>query len=541
MTREDLEFMWEELAMQVRSSCPWIVRQMESVLRRGMEYRVLECSEALTVTMRRAEGGRDEEHLGFPFPIASRPGRFRPARGYSSHFYLRGKAIRDHQRDRSISRLAGRWPLVRVCRDWGKEEFREVCRSALVGHDGLDLVELSDYIGDSIIGKEYGERVSAYVERPLEGIFSRHWQHLPAGWSAGGLEGVEALRNRAVLLVNVLDNQARLADSILQGLWERNCVVLVIGRNLMLQPRAPGGWIHAARLPDHLLRNQNIEDYMRVLLDPIVPLEFELPGAASPGFLASARGRREGWILVNPFASSPDKMLRPELVIPLVVGLRERFPKTKLILCEGLKAIPWQGQNVALLRHALGSQPGLEFRRFTALREIGNLEWLGAITADTSIAHFCNAVGIPNLTVYNSGRWDPASAQSMASDSPLGFCRFGSCQLPAIGNDKPESETAGLILDAADWLWSGGPKILPKMEPDFRHRVWNFDTSGWPREHAALLEEWGRIIRNGPTWLGELFHPGRLLEAADRNNDVFAPLVAAAWKLTPLTKITCNC
>jgi hypothetical protein len=75
------------------------------------------------------------------------------------------------------------------------------------------------------------------------------------------------------------------------------------------------------------------------------------------------------------------------------------------------------------------------------------------ITADTSIAHLFNYLGLTNITFFNLNRCDLKSPQSLSSDSPLGFCRYGSTQYPALLNYGSQDRLIKGVLKATDYFF----------------------------------------------------------------------------------------
>lgn len=210
---------------------------------------------------------------------------------------------------------------------------------------------------------------------------------------------------------------------------------------------------------DPLLKEENIEDYMNKCLEP-----FLLPNKNkfNPKEIISKN------IVINPFGSESNKNIPEDLTFRIIKDFRARYPTSKILIIAGFRNSFIHLMWCAKLKAKLSEENLLAeiiFKNYGSFSEIKNdLEKykisLG-ITADTSITHLFNWLGIRNLTIYNLERCDLNSSQSLASDSPLGFCRFGVTQFPALlyeGNNNLASGIIGFIeyflSDKRDLSWA---------------------------------------------------------------------------------------
>lgn len=156
-------------------------------------------------------------------------------------------------------------------------------------------------------------------------------------------------------------------------------------------------------------------------------------------------------------------------------------------------------------------EQGVSIRSYDSLSEIAidirkdNIT-LG-ITADTSLAHMFNFVGLRNLTFYNTRRWDPDSMQSLSSDSPLGFCRYTSLQFPIIF-DSEHGISSISVLKGLNYVHD---KIASESRILRKHR------------------------RTDERWMRELFDQDRVVSSirGERESEY---LVETAKKISPLYK-----
>jgi hypothetical protein len=98
--------------------------------------------------------------------------------------------------------------------------------------------------------------------------------------------------------------------------------------------------------------------------------------------------------------------------------------------------------------------------------QLGKYKILAAITPDTSISHMLTRCGYINFTFYHFGFWDNGSVQSIAGESPIGYCSNNQHQIPIIHfKHISNPEISRAILTIIHFLVSGHLNIdVPEYE-----------------------------------------------------------------------------
>jgi len=163
-------------------------------------------------------------------------------------------------------------------------------------------------------------------------------------------------------------------------------------------------------------------------------------------------------IIINPFGSELLKNIPEELIFKLSKHFNKNYPKAKLLLISGFKNSYSHMLWISKLKGLLYKEDlkNIIFKNYGSFEEIKKdvfrYDCSLGITADTSIAHLFNFIGLKNITFFNLERCDLKSPQSLSSDSPLGFCRYGKTQYPAVFYSKNKKNITKGILQSIDYF-----------------------------------------------------------------------------------------
>ena len=162
-------------------------------------------------------------------------------------------------------------------------------------------------------------------------------------------------------------------------------------------------------------------------------------------------------------------------------------------------------------------------------KELGKGDVPVIITADTSIAHLVNRLGYVNVSVYNVGRCDVDSLQSLSSDSPLGFGRYFPHQVPVLLDAK---RSEGYLRSLARNIVQGVTSIMnPPQETEA------LIAEPFVADHQSYASAKARILGTSLQWAAEIYDPEKLLTPEMQANPGAKYLCEAVIKLSPLFKL----
>jgi len=255
------------------------------------------------------------------------------------------------------------------------------------------------------------------------------------------------------VFADLLDNQWDRTKYLVREITRQGLPSFICGRDLIIDPRSENIEVYQFDRENVLLNGQNIEDYMNQCLCPF-----------SKRFKNNfnAQKRESDNLIINPFGSELIKSIPMKIVSDLLTHLSEKSPKSKVLMVSGFRNnyshILWNSKLKGMTPTSV--LDNVIFKNYGSFeeirRDINRYQTSLGITADTSIAHLFNFVGLRNLTLYNLDRCDLKSSQSLSSDSPLGFCRYGNTQFPVLYNGNLETITQG-IIEATDYFLGRTP------------------------------------------------------------------------------------
>jgi hypothetical protein len=496
----------------------------------GETYRILEYDEHFCAVLRRSVKPEAQSHIGFPFPIYSYDLPELIGTSATVGVHLRGRPVRDFQRNALFDSLQSRGAVV-FNTALSRAAFRDAIENLCLRYDQCHYFDPYSFIGDSFIGLHFQTGVTAHYNLALSHIYSDSHSHMRVVAPASTYDPYQLTSFRGLAIMpDLLDVHWERTVTAIHAIAVPGNTALVLGRNLAIHFQKDATLVYHTNEDDPLLRNSNIEDYMNLCLapfaDPIAMRTFAVPSAMSN-------------FVINPFGSIGSKTFPFQVALDLVTALAERYNDSRFLMIAGLRSLPLHMSWLARFRASIADR-GLAGRvairyydSFMELRDDLERYQIGfGITADTSIAHFFNFIGLRNITLYNIDRCDIKSCQSLSSDSPLGFCRFDPLQFPLLFSAEHAPSVASMcaLIDAPMNL-----NVLAATEP-FGQAVDSCDFVRPTEDHQRLLEEHGRLLQQ-PTlgWLLDVYDPNVLVSNL---SDDAAALMRANWRITPAYKLS---
>jgi len=441
-----MEYLKKFLDQEVERYKQEIIFDIERFISSEDKYWNIGYSDHLQLVIRK---GRNEKlkSIGFPFPLVSYPLGFgNEFSNISINLYLRGKLLRDFQRNQLINELKQKTKISFIEIN-NILKFRELTKKLINKYQFCNYFDSYSFIGDSFIGLHFIENFINKFNIKLKNIYSENYLNLNIVAKTKGY--IDALLNNErniAIFSDLIDTHWERTKHIVKNLSLRGVPSIIIGRNLIIIPEDNFIKIYHYNHEDPLLKKENIEDYMNKCLKPyLIPHKNKF----------QARDILSKNIVINPFGSEANKNIPKNIIFELIKEFKKKYPKSKILViselrdsflnfvwCTKLKA-RLSGKN--LLTNVIFKNYGSFYE---IKKDLNKYKIALGITADTSIAHFFNYVGIRNITIFNLKRCDLNSPQSLASDSPLGFCRFGEIQFPVLldnNNDKIISGIMGFI------------------------------------------------------------------------------------------------
>lgn len=550
------------LGKSAESKAPHIGTLVNDFIKEGAQYRVREFSKHEILLLRKygPRGGR--LCVGFPFPVFSERMRTRIGGkdvgelGVSARMHLRGEPLRKAQRAwireflRSLDAKA-EWSEVD---DVG--EFRRIVRSVLLERRPMVYVDPYTYIGDGIIGLHFLDRFMAQGGPGKASVASDAHMHMTPFFDAHEKTPEEFSRlckgRCTAVMPDLIDSHLGRTLSLMASVRGADVRILLVGRNLLIEMREG----HVAALhydaPDPLLRDRNIEDYMEDCLLPFLPSR---RGAGEPAATPPRRPKaRRGSYLINPFTSTKLKDMDASLAFDIARRLSDDDGSSVHVstgVRTSKKDVRWARSFQSMVDKDPRAKARVRMVSFENLgdmaKKLGRLRVSAVLTGDTSVSHLANRLGIPNVTVYKPGFWDPESVQSLTSDSPLGFCRYAGFQFPALAGSG-ESH-ARLISESLKGVAEGGlqPGRQKGLLREFHKRVdelmgVRLAAGSVVRNHAKLrsgLERLkGEFDGGGLSWAFSIYDPHEMVKGILRlHASKTHHLVRAAWKISPVYKL----
>jgi len=516
----------------------------------NLPYRLWEVSDDILVSIRRDTLPRGIFlNVGYPFSI--RREKFSSSQ-FNVQIFLRGEKIRERQRMMLKEAIGGKGVKWVTFNEIGK--FRELTSRILRNQRKAIYVDAYTFVGDSVIGLYFMDcferrfSISDYL------VLSKAYEHLRFFHYAYPDES-QILRKfckdyKIVIMPDLIDTHWEKRLELLCAIKEEKAYVFIIGRNLILDLGEKR--VYHLRRNDPLLRNKNIEDYMNDCLSCYMNNPVSTKNIV-------ARDKVRSVFFINPVSSSNVKDMPVNLAFLVCKELTENS-QVKIYISTGVQNEPkdkrwieeFEEKTDTLSSH---QKERIELVAATSLSELAHsirrVKAAVALTADTSVAHILNRMGVLNLTVYNKSYWDSESVQSLAIDSPLAFCRYGPVQYPAIlhtDENMPRfcsALVAGMKTLARPWVVSRFEipasflRALRKL--DVKH-ISGISTAGLIHTQETIADSYSRLQSEYKetklSWLFSLYNPiemtsGVLGKVQARKVKY---LVRASWLISPPAK-----
>ncbi len=559
--QKDVMPLLDQLAIVVNKKRAVIVDEALSSTKNKQESRMIEISPEFLFVCRKGKITESSLNVGFPFPIASASYKYgnNLPKNIAIESYIRGERIRKKQRNMLHNVL--RMPRPIEIQD--AHVFNSITKKLFKKCKNIVYVDPYAFIGDSIIGLYFLDQfISRFGARNVK-VFSKAYKHLSFFYKTfpDSIELVERAitQDTIALLPDLIDNQWGKRLDLIEAISRRHGAAFIIGRNMILKFGKNPVSLHL-KGEDPLLRNKNIEDYMNDCSEAYIPkrdIKITYPNPVKISKTVS--------IFFNGLSSFAGKDIGPKLSLEICKKLADVMG-TNCYVSMGVRSSEKDSSfvsdfNEMLQKSDINYRTKIKFMDDNGLtdlaRKLKKFHVGLIITADTSIAHLSNRVGLPNITIFKQNFWDSSSTQSLASSSPLGFCRYGPFEYPYILHENDSAhDVSSLVLD-------GSKSLLKKFSRTGRRKIpsnmKNFITQIHKLESAVRygrnLPDIGKIhdklntmfeqlsIANADSdlgWLFKFYDPDQLVRRVLDNfpSKQTSSLVCTSWLLSPAYKYT---
>ena len=555
---EDSALLLDKLAEMVNKRRSSIIDEALSLARSKRDFRMIEVSSEFLFVCRKGDGSESSLNVGFPFPIATTSysyGKNTP-KNVVIKSYIRGEPIRKKQRKMLHSVLQMPNPIEVP----DAYRFNLITKQLFKKCKNIVYVDPYTFLGDSIIGLYILDQfISRFGVRNVK-VFSKAYKHLSFFFNTfpDSAEAVRksCMRDTMVILPDLIDNHWGKRLDLLEEIFKTHATALIVGRNMILRPSKKTIPLHL-RSKDPLLINKNIEDYMRDCMEAYIPRKdmgeihpTPIKISKAPSILFNGLSAFVGKIIEPKLSFGICKKIVDEMGTNCYVSMGSKSPKDALWVSDFntllQKSDPRYKSKIKFV-----DDKGLD----DLARKIMKLRVGLIITADTSIAHLSNRMGLPNITIFNQNFWDKSSIQSLSSESPLGFCRYGPLQYPYILNQKGSIQNvSSLIFEGSKSLiekFSGTGKVkVPNNARNFISQINELESAvrygktlpNIRHVHNRLNTTFRRLSRvnvgSNISWLFKFYDPDQLVRDILNNfsSRRVCNLVYASWLLSPAYK-----
>jgi hypothetical protein len=433
--------LYTKLIEEIRLNRAAIQRIISNFEKSGSSYKNAQIALDLLLILRN-NGTEKLMAVGFPFPLECYPlTMFRSKKHTSIFIYLRGEPVRQAQRDSLLNDLRDIRELnyIEVA---SIDEFRRITKGLCDKYKLADYFDPYSYKGDSLIGIHFIENFSRAYALKINTIHSDNYKDLDCvSPSQGYIAGVSKRKDVLNVFADLLDNQHSRTSLNVCRLAARGIPSVIIGRDLIVMPEKAMIRVYHFIREEVLLKSDNIEDYMNSCLLPFLnPMRNK-----SKCIKISSEN-----IMINPFGSESNKTVPLPLIVYVIKYLNKHYSRSKIFFISGFQdsyphIIYLSKLQGMISKERLSNVMVVNYGSFSELvSDIKRHNIALGLTADTSIAHLFNFLGLRNATFYNIERCDLESPQSLSSDGPLGFCRYGPIQYPAIMNRDDDMLAKGV-------------------------------------------------------------------------------------------------
>ncbi|MDO8622916.1 MAG: hypothetical protein Q7R52_01615 [archaeon] len=510
-----------------------IDKEIEIFLKEDLKYRNITANSELQIIILKSDNPEVTLNIGFPFPVYSqKTDQFLEfiSKGITLRFFLRGDSLRNFQR------LELLYSLKQICQVEIEEmenldDFRNLSKNLMKDYTLINYVDPYTFIGDSFIGIHFMESFIREFNLKLEKIYSKSYEHFGSAFPIEDYED-QIFVNKLVLMPDLIDiHWDKTMKTLIKSL-KQDGIFFIVGRNLTIQRKENLIKIYHFKSSDPLLINKNIEDYMNDCLSPYLKPKLSSKREVILGDFN---------IIINPFGSEDIKTLPVELVLNLIKNINSKYPKSLVLLVGGISYIKnhilWVEKIKTCLKDGCLEKQVL-IKNYDSLSEIAEdvvkFKITLGITADTSLAHMFNFIGLRNITIYNSARWDKKSMQSLSSDSPLGFCRYNSLQYPVIFNKEELKNLSENIFECLVFLYK---KNIQLSEEKGLKRIRDLVKNNEKSDNVKIiLKRYSDSVKEiNQCWMLNLFNPQRIIDSI-KELEGSQDLISSALRISPLYK-----
>lgn len=414
-----------------------------------LQYANIEINKNIQLVLRN-KGSEKLMMIGFPFPLESYPLEGFQANNETLIFiFLRGSFVRNYQRKLLLNELT-KLRKVNYEEITPLQKFRKLTELLCNKFKKTNYYDPYSFLGDSYIGLHFIENFEKTFNLKINRIYSENYKDLLTSAPVKGYIGtVTANNNTLNIFSDLIDTQWNRTKHILKCLTKQNSPSIICGRDLIIIPDKNAINIYHFKREDVLLKKENIEDYMNNCLLPFL-------NPKTNSFYAQNKKSKN--IIINPFGSEQIKTIPQKIILDTSAHFKKHYPQSKLLLIAGFNNSYSHMLWISKLKGALSDQnlDNIIFKNYGSFEEIKKdierYDCSMGLTADTSVAHLFNFLGLKNITFFNLTRCDLNSPQSLSSDSPLGFCRYGNVQYPAILHGDDQNKLINGVLQAIDYF-----------------------------------------------------------------------------------------
>ncbi len=509
--RESIEHIEKKVAKRYLVNKRIIEKKAKEFLRSKKRFLLWEIDDE-TIALIKKGHKKLTLNIGFPFPIQSKERtNLLKIKGCKVSIFLRGESVRRWQRQQLFNAASKVLKISqRTMRKKVRKNFNRVHAAA--------YIDPYRFIGDGIIGLYFLETFKKHYKLKKVKVFSRSYPHLKEFYSSLPFNAVKNENIEHIIMPNLIDNQWEDALSIINA--KKKAKIIMPGRNMYIEKAEQKVSVYWCGTKDILLRNKNIQEYMDDTLTPFLEKKHMVCGNIH---------NPQNVFYLNPFGSTMKKAMPVNFVAELCRALNKTY-EARIIVVGGYYA---NKRHIAWIRRLRKSKTGKIMIRYykdleKLAKEMKRMKCSVVITADTSITHLANKLGYPNITVYHSAVWDVDSIQSMASDSPLGFCRYITTNLPLLITKNTRSEHKMKVMSMVR-----GIQYLKKSKKE-RVKEVNF----LREKKAGSLKAYRKLSKKIPQemqWMVDIYNPEYLVKRIKKKQKA-RHLMQTAVKISPLYK-----
>jgi len=413
-------------------------------------YQVIELSDEFILTIKKSNDSATQLAIGYPFSIYTETiGDFYD--GANVRLSIRGVRLRNMQRQFLLDKICSWYSSSIVEYIGDSKNFRKVSGKIINSKEENSLLYIDPnlFIGDSIIELSIVDNILDQTAFNKVCIVTKNERHLSGNFDVCSYDYKKQIQNSIsqsslVLILDLVDTHLYNTLSFLEE-YKPNIPIFILSRNIIINPQKTGVKITCFDGNDILLTHQGIHNYIDDLIKPF--FDFSLKTKSLP-----CDFKNKDTIFINIFSSLMEKDLDVAFIMDFI---RYIYFNTnyKILLSTGIESDYTNGlinEINRLCRHH-GFESRIEYIKDTGLidleRKLQQHNILAAITPDTSISHLLTRYGYVNFTFYHLGFWDNHTIQSIAGESPVGYCSSNQYQIPVIRSEhKNNLEISKAIL-----------------------------------------------------------------------------------------------